>query len=150
MSSEDAVGRSPTDGDRERDKRMDDTTMAIHRVHESHSALCQASGRQSCRVRSRRVNVEGQAHMFTAANPRQQATQARQGRPLRDAGRFTRWILTWRPRMLRLIRRRWRVLAQARLAIARHPVCPLSSLAGRSPAGTRPKFQLCCQPCSSL
>ena len=51
LSSEDAIDRSPTDGDRERDQRMDDTTTAIHRVHESHSAMCRASGRQ-CRVLS--------------------------------------------------------------------------------------------------
>jgi len=69
VSSEDAVGRSPTDGDRERDKRMDDTTMAIHRVHESNRQL-----------------KPDKADPFGM---------------------------------------------QARLAIARHPVCPLSSLAGQ-------------------
>ncbi|CAE7760478.1 ppdK [Symbiodinium sp. KB8] len=77
LSSEDAIGRSPTDGDRERDQRMDDTTTAIHRVHESNRQL-----------KPDRADPFGM---------------------------------------------------QARLAIARHPVCPLRSLAGQK---EKDNFQL--------
>ncbi|CAE7786413.1 ppdK [Symbiodinium sp. CCMP2456] len=71
------VGRIPTDGDRDSHKRMDDTTTAIHRVHESNRQL-----------------KPDKADPFGM---------------------------------------------QARLAIARHPVCPLRSLAGKK---EKDNFQL--------